>query len=392
MRRPKVIMSLLEDFFNLTHGCVVEFFRLLGGKSGRFGGGLKEYKYGQFGLTIRKYVNAELTYLCFLEEYANMVSKWFEVFSCLIDMLGSKEYHRILFGDVQLEEAIDTSEIDINFLKFRIRNFLNPSLSDLEEICGSLLEKSQNVLEQVNQMKVKSTKMLIKLIENQARGWLLLYGELQNSLQVLSQVEDKIQMVSTLTLIAQRCTNFFEKIKQTRKYMKVSNEVSCNFVYGGFIDFPSLSKKLREDMTELFNYLMKIFKHLVNCFLNILTTLWGEKAAQSKVEDFIKSKISAKELIPKNLSIKDLTFGLTLARSELGQAQLASQGLDEKRIAIDILENNLPKIEDLQILLNRITKILELKEKYLYKINDIMIDLQKILQQRTEPEKLIFGT
>jgi hypothetical protein len=210
MRRPKAITSLLEDFFNLTYGCIVEFLQLLEGKSGRFESEFREYEYGQFDVIIRNYFNSELTYFCFLEEYVKMVSKWFEAFSCLVDTLGSGEYHRILLGEAELGEVINTSEIDVNFIKFRVKNFLNPNLSDLETICGLLLEKSKNVLEAVNPLEDAPYKMFVGLIENQARGWLMIYEEVQNLLQSLIQVEDKSQIVSMLTLIAQKCINFFE--------------------------------------------------------------------------------------------------------------------------------------------------------------------------------------
>lgn len=388
MRRPKVMKSLLEDFFNLTYGCMLEFFKLLGGKPGGFRE--EAYKFGYVGLTIRKYFNSELAYLCFLEEYVSMVSKWFEVFSYLIDMLGSKEYHRILWEKVPLTEVINVSGIDVSFLKFSARNFLYPNLSDLEAICRSLLEKSKNFQEQVEWLKDKPSKLFMSLMENQARGWLILYEEMQSILHSLNQMEDKSQIVSNLTLIANKCISFFEMIKQTSKYVKVSDNTLMHFMKGGFVDFPDAFQKLRKDMTELSNYIMKIYEHLLNCFINISTALWGEKVALFKTENFIKNKIKAKGLLSKNLSIKDLTFRLALARSELGQAQLASQGADEKRIEIGLLENHLPKIEGVQVLLNRVTKILEIREKYLYKLNDIMVDLQEILQKSTESEKPIF--
>lgn len=391
MRRPKAIMGLLEDFFNLTYGCMFEFFQLVEGNSGRFEREFRDYKCGQFGVIVRNYVNSELIYSYFIEEYLKMVSKWFEAFSRLIDTLGSGEYHRILLREVELGEVVNSSEIDINFLKFRIKNFLNPSLSDLETICRLLLEKSKDVLEEVNPLKPKSSKRFIELIENQARGWLVVYEEMQSSLQSVTQVEAKSQIIFTLTLIAQKCIDFFEKIKEAKKSLRVSDGDWEHFIAGGFIECSDRFKKVREDMTELFNYLIKTCDHLVNCFFNILTALWGrEEVAQSKIEDFIKSKISTEGLVPKIFSIKDLAFGLALARSELGQAHLASQGLEEKKLAIDIVAKEFPKSEGLQVIPNRIMRIFELKEKYLCKIDDIMIDIQKMVQQNAESEKTAF--
>nr|MDO8082123.1 hypothetical protein [Candidatus Freyarchaeota archaeon] len=393
MESPEKITSLLKDFFNLTYGCMVEFYQILEGKSGLYENELKEYKYGQFGVIIRKYVNSELTYIYFLEEYIKMFSKWFEAFSSLVDTLGSREYHRILLGEVELQEVINISKIDINFLKFRIKNFLNPNFSDLETTCRLLLQKSKSVLEEeIDHLKTGSSKRFTELIENQARGWLMVNEEVQNSLQSLTQVEDKSQIVSTLTLIAQKCVDFFEKIIEARKSIKISDEDWAHFIAGDFIEYSSRFKKLREDMTQLFNYMIKTYEHLANCFFHIFNALWGrEEVALSKIEDSIKSKIPAEGLVPKNFSIKDLAFGLSLALSELGQAHLASQGSEEKKIAIDIVATAFPKSEGLQVFPNRIMRLLELKEKYLYKINDIMIDMQKLVQQNAEPEKPIFG-
>ncbi|MEM3587707.1 MAG: hypothetical protein QXO71_10355 [Candidatus Jordarchaeaceae archaeon] len=391
MRRPEMLTSLLDDFFKLSYGCMIEFLQIFGGKSGLFGSELKEYKHGRFVEMLRKYFNSELTYLCFIEEYTNMVSKWLEIFSCLVHILGSDKYYEILSGKVKLDRVINTSETDTCLLKFWIKNFLNPNLSDLEATCELVLEKSADALEMVSPFKGDSRKSFIGLVEKQVGDWLLLYDEVQNSLRNLTQSEDKNQIVSALTFVAQKFIGFFEKIKQTRKYIKISEEKLCHFVAGGFVDFPIVFKKLRENVAELFDHLMKMYEHVVNCFSNISTALWGEEAAQHKIEGFIKSGIVSGRFVSKKLSVKDLAFGLALARSELGQAQLASQGLYEKRTEISMMENNLPKIEGVQVLLNRVTRLLELRKKYLYKINDIMVDIQKVLQQSAEPEKPIFG-
>jgi hypothetical protein len=392
MEGPEKLMNTLKDFFNLAFRCMVEFHKLGEGKSELQDSEFKEYTYGQFGVIIRNYAKSELTYVSFLEEYEKMVSKWLEAFSGLVGTLGSREYHRILLKGVELGEVIYTSEIDVNFLKFRIENFLNPSLSDLETICGLLLEKSENVLEEVNRLNAKPSHRFIELVENQARDWLMVHEEVQIFLERITQIEDKSQIIFALSMITRKFIDFFEKINEARKFVKISDENWEHFVAGGFIEFSDQFKKIKEDMIQLFDYIVKIYEHLDNCFLHILAVLWGREVAQFKIEDVVKSKIPAEDLVPKIFSIKDLAFALALARSELGQAYLASQGLDEKMMAMDMVANQFPMSQGVQDFRNRITGLLEMREKYLTKINDVIIDIQKMIQQNVESEKLIFSS
>lgn len=319
MGSPEKITSILNDFFDLTFKSIVELHQKDGGRFGLRESELKEYKYDQLGVRIRKYVEAELTYISFLEEYAKMVSKWLETFSYLVDMLGSREYNRILSREVELWEVINPSALDITFLKFMVKTFLNPNFSDLETICGLVLEKSKKAVEEVNHHNPASSKKFIELIKNQSRDWLVINEEVQICLQSIPQVEDKSQILFTLTMIAQKFILFFEKITETKKAIKDSDENWKNFVEGGFIEFLEHFKKIKDDIIELFECLIKTHEHLLSCSLHILSALWGREVAQSKMEDFVKSKIPVEGLMPKNFSIKDLAFGLALARSELGQ-------------------------------------------------------------------------
>ena len=96
-----------------------------------------------------------------------------------------------------------------------------------------------------------------------------------------------------------------------------------------------------------------------------------------------------KDLIPKNFSLEDLAFGLALARSELGQARFVSQVLDEKRKSIDIIANYF-RSEGFKDFYNRTIKNVELRKKYLNKIDDIMIDIQNLVQKNYKLVKHIF--
>lgn len=389
MESPEKIMGLLKDFFDLIFKCIIEFYQNYEGTPGLYVSGLEDYTYGQFGVRIRNFVKSVSEYIHFIEEYVKLVLKWFEVFSYLIDALGTQEY-RILFRQVSLEEVINTTGMDIQFLKFRIKNFLNPTLSDLETICRLLLKKSEDIREEITNLKFELSESFLELVENQTGVWLDIHKEVQSTLNSAIQLEDKSEIIRVLTLIVQKFIDFFKKISETKEFLNVPDENWERFVEGGFVEFFDRSKKLKEDAIEYFEHMIKAYEHAQNCFLYILAVLWGtEEEARLKIEGYVKSEIPFEDLIPKNFSLEDLAFGLALARSELGQARFVSQVLDEKRKSIDIIANYF-RSEGFKDFYNRTIKNVELRKKYLNKIDDIMIDIQNLVQKNYKLVKHIF--
>ncbi len=388
MGPPEKIVSLLKDFFDLISKCIIEFYQNYEGTLGLHTSEFKNYTYGQFGAKIRNYVKSVFEYIHFIEEYVKLVLNWFEFFSCLIGVFGTREY-KILLREVALEEVIKTTRMDIQFLKFRIKNFLNPSLSDLETICRLLLKKSKNIRKEILNLNSELSSSFLKLVENQTRGWLQIHQEVQSSLKSAMQLEDKSKIVTILTSINRKCIDFFEKIRETKEYLNIPDEYWEHFVKGGFIGFFERFKKIKEHVLEYFKYMIKAYEHASDCFLYTLTLLGGtEEEARFKIQSYVKSEIPFEDLIPKNISLKDLAFGITLARSKLVQARLVSQILDEKRIALDILVNFF-RSEGFKGFYNSTMKNVELRKKYLNKIDDILIDIQKLIPGNNKHENHI---
>ncbi len=373
------ILRLLKDFFDLISKAIIEFYQNYEGTLGLHVGGFKNYTYGQFGLRIRNYLKSVFKYINFIEEYVKLFLKWFEIFSYLIDAVGTRDY-RVLLREVALERVINTTGMDIQFLIFRIKNFLNPNLMELETICESLLKESKNIREEITNLNSEFSTNFLELVENQTGSWLDIYKEVQSLLNSAIPLEDKSKIMRILTLIVQKFIGFFKKIVETKEFLNVPDEYWERFVEGGFLEFFDKFEKLKEDTIEYFEHMVKAYEHAANCFLYILTMLWGtEREAQSKIQSYVKSEISFEELIPENFSLKDLAFGLALARSELGQARFVSQVLDEKRIAIEVIANYF-RSEGFKDFYNRTLKNVELRKKYLDRIDDIMIEIQRLVQ------------
>ncbi len=380
MENLKEIKSQLADFFSLITRYIIEIYQISEGKkisNGKPG----NYAYGQIIENTRKMNQSMFAYISFIEDLLNGIIKWFEFFSGLVNALGSKEYYRVLLREVKLEEVIDRSRIDMPFLKFQIKSVLSTSFQDLKSIYSSLLERAKSVRQSLAYLSSGSSERFIETVENQARGWLNIYDELYGSLQsIITEVDESI-CIKKLTMVASKSIDFFEKILEIRVFIKISEEARENFMAYGFMELFDRFNELKEDVIKFFEYITKVYEHAGKCFLQILTMLWGtEEEARHKLELFIKSEIQVTDLIPSKFSLKDLAFGLNLAVFEWEEARSASQIVDEKRRAIELIANYVAT-DEMQKLHTRLVKGFESRDKYRKEIYHRMLDMQNKIQK-----------
>jgi hypothetical protein len=381
MKNLGKIKSLLADLFSLITGYIIEIYKIDKGVSKLSNGKPGDYTYGQLVVRIRNLNMSAFAYVLFIEDFVKGIIKWFEFFSSLVSTLGTKEYYRILYRKVKLEEAIDESRVDLTFLKFQIKSVLNTSFHDLKSIYSSFLEESKSVREAIAYLNSESSERFVELVESQAKGWLDINDDVYGSLQSVIKEADESICIKTLTMVVNKCIDFFEKILETRVFIKIPEEVWENYMAGDFMELFERFNELKEDLIKYFEYTTKTYEHSAKCFIQILTMLWGtEEEARYKLELLVKSEIAVNDLIPENFSLKDLAFGLTLAIFELDQARLASQVVEEKRVAIELIANYVTS-KDIQNLYTRTIKRSEARSKYQKEIYDRMIEIQNAVQE-----------
>lgn len=143
----------------------------------------------------------------------------------MVSALGTRDYYRILYRKIKLEEVIDSSRIDITFLKFQVKSVFNISFQDLKSINTSLLESSKSVKENIAYLGSESFERFIEAVEKQARGWLDIHDEIYRSLQSIIEGTDEPKSIETLTMVINKCINFSEKIIDTQKFIKIPEQV-----------------------------------------------------------------------------------------------------------------------------------------------------------------------
>nr|MDO8082122.1 hypothetical protein [Candidatus Freyarchaeota archaeon] len=375
----------MVDYFSLITRCIIEIYQTYEGRSKLSKGIPEDYTYGQIVEKTRNLNRSTFAYICFIEEFVNGFIKWFEFFSSLVRVLGANEYYRILYRKAKLEEVVDESRIDVSFLKFQIRSVLNTSFQDLKSIYNSLLERSKGVRENIAYLRSESSERFVETVENQARGWLDIHDEIYGSLQFIIKEEDESICIKTLTMVIDKCIDFFEKIRETRAFIKIPEEVWKNFMADDFVELFELFKEIKEDVIKFYEYATKVYEHASKCFLQVLTMLWGtEEEARHKLELLVKSEITINDLIPENFSLKDIEFGLTLAIFEWDQARLAGQVLNEKIGAFELIAKYVIT-DDMQNLYMGIKKRFELRNKYRKEIYDKMIEIQNTIHEIMKP-------
>jgi len=385
MENLEKVKSLLVDYFSLITRCIIEIYQTYEGRSKLSKGIPEDYTYGQIVEKTRNLNRSTFAYICFIEEFVNGFIKWFEFFSSLVRVLGANEYYRILYRKAKLEEVVDESRIDVSFLKFQIRSVLNTSFQDLKSIYNSLLERSKGVRENIAYLRSESSERFVETVENQARGWLDIHDEIYGSLQFIIKEEDESICIKTLTMVIDKCIDFFEKIRETRAFIKIPEEVWKNFMADDFVELFELFKEIKEDVIKFYEYATKVYEHASKCFLQVLTMLWGtEEEARHKLELLVKSEITINDLIPENFSLKDIEFGLTLAIFEWDQARLAGQVLNEKIGAFELIAKYVIT-DDMQNLYMGIKKRFELRNKYRKEIYDKMIEIQNTIHEIMKP-------
>lgn len=380
MEAREKVKSLLMDFFSLITRYIIEIYQTynIGSKSSNCG--LGDYTYGQIVEKTRNMHWSIFAYVCFIEGFVNGVIKWFEFFSSLVKALGINEYYRILHRNVKLEEVIEESSIDVSFLKFQIRNVLNVIFQDLKSIYMLLLDEAKNVRENIAYFRSESSERFVKLVVNQARSWLDIHDEVNSLLQSVIKEEDGSVCIKTLIMVVNKCIDFFEKISETRAFIKIPDEVWENYMAGDFVELFEQFKVLKEDIIKFFEYAIKVYEYASRCFLQVLVMLWGtEEEARHKLELLVKSEITVEDLIPDDFSLKDVEFGLNLAIFEWDQARFAGQVLNEKRGAIELIAKYVTT-EEMQNLYRGIMKRFELRNKYRKEIYDKMLEIQNTIR------------
>jgi hypothetical protein len=247
------------------------------------------------------------------------------------------------------------------------------------------LEGSKSVQKNIAYLNSESSERFVEVVENQARGWLDIQDEVYGSLQSIIEEADESICIKTLTMIVNKCIDFFEKIRETTVFIKIPNENWENYVADDFVELFERFKELKEDVIKFYEYATKVYEHVSRCFLQVLTMLWGTEAeARHKLELLVKSEIPVNDLIPENFSPKDLAFGLTLALLEWDQARLAGQVIDEKIGAFELIAKYVIT-DDMQNFYKGIMKRFELRNKYRKEIYDKMIEIQNTIQEIMKP-------
>jgi hypothetical protein len=375
------VKSLLVDFFGLITRYIIEIYQTYETGSEFSQVELGNYTYGQIVEKTRNLNRSIFAYVCVIERFVNGVIKWFEFFSNLVKGLSTNEYYPILHRNVKLEEVIDESRLDVSFLKFQIRSILNIVFQELKSVYRLLLEEAKSVRDNIAYFRSESAERFVKLVENQARSWLDIHDEVNGLLQSVIKEEDESICIKTITIVLNKCIDFFGKISEIAQFIKIPDEIWENYMAGEFVELLEQFKVLKEDIIKFFEYAAKVYEYVSRCFLQVLIMLWGtEEEARHKLELLVKSEILVEDLIPENFSLKDIEFGLNLAVFEWDQARFAGQVLNEKKGAIELIAKYVAT-KEMQHFYTGIMKRFELRNKYRKEIYDKMLEIQNTIRE-----------
>ena len=349
----------------------------------------KEYRYGVFTELVSVTNLSVSTFVSFFEVYIKGMREGFEFLCELMKIVGVENFRDVFRGRVDLKSAIRVSEIDADILKFQLQSVLEYLLPRLKDLSNQIYQKSRELSDSAKFIESEVVENFKTSVENLSGKWVNLIKKMYSNSELIFKEEDPSKCVNLTVQIIESGVSFALGVWQTIKLTPLYERDWMNYHIEEIIESAEKFSEIKRDIDILAKCREKTFEHGVNCFIVILNTLWGSgKIARRKVEKIIRMFLpeeeraeGVKELIPKKISLEDLSFALALARSEFDLSKRAAKRVLEKVEALHLAAEWL-RSPILQRLYETTIKRLEVKEKYEEKLLEILLELQKLTEKR----------
>ncbi|MFB0562213.1 MAG: hypothetical protein ACETWM_13500 [Candidatus Lokiarchaeia archaeon] len=276
-------------------------------------------------------------FVSFFSDYVKSATLWFQLFCELLRAFGTEEFLKILFKQIELDDVIEVSKIDEDYLKFQVRTSLDLYLNDSRLALLSTYRKARDLPKVVYYTRSEFAKRLIEVMEKQNEDWLKILDGIYSFYENTLLKENLEKIIKELKNIIYYFIEMAEKLQIAQEFI-IPYKSWKDLLLEDIQSLGSRVEEIRKEVSVISEYRIKYYESAINACLFLLRMLWGnEELARNKFENFARTKISMEELLPKEFKLDDLSFGLIWARQEFNLVRQSADVLKEK---IHVLEES----------------------------------------------------
>nr|MDO8080981.1 hypothetical protein [Candidatus Freyarchaeota archaeon] len=274
-------------------------------------------------------------FVSFFSDYVKSCNIWYELFCELTRALSYEDFRSVLFKQVDLDEVVDPSKIDVDYFKFQVRTCLDLYLHDMRNTLLSTYLRAKDLPKVVYYTSSEFAKRLIQVMDKQNEDWLKILNEIYSFYENILLKENLEEIIRGLKKIIGYFIEMAERLQIVQDFI-IPHKSWKELLLEDIQKLGVRIGEIKEEISVIADYRMKYYEHGLNATLFILKMLWGsEEVVLKKLESWARAQLSSDELLPKEFKLEDLAFGLMGAREEFNLLGQAMEVLKEK---IKILE------------------------------------------------------
>ncbi len=322
-------------------------------------------------------------FVSFFSDYVKAATLWFQLFCELVRAIGYEDFKRVFFKQVELDEVVEYSKIDEGYFNFQVRSSLDLYLHDARITLLSTYRKARNLPKIVYYTDSEFAKRLIQVMEKQNEDWRKILDEIYSFYENTLLKESFEKVIEGLKKILYYFIEMGEKLQIAQDFI-IPHKSWKDLLIEDIQSLGARIKEIKEDISAISDYRIKHYKHVFNATLFLLRMLWGnEELAIKKFETFARTKISTEELLPKEIQLDDLAFGLMGALEEFYLVEQAADVLKEK---IQVLEEAATILgsQALQSLYEETVETIKAHDSYWEEIYETLLTIQDLTVKTLE--------
>lgn len=377
------INNLLKSIYRIAAELVYSIYFVDKDFASKVGKSLDKY---EFGFLIEAFQNSAdnvSKLVLFFEDYIEGIVKGLEFFSSLVFALGIKEYSEIISQENKLEEFIQLDMIDLDFLKFQMRNTEELIYPQVERLAAKTIENLERIRKVSAILKSDTLNTFIEEFEKQKSNWDKIRKRISHCFSIVEKEADISTCVNQISELINEFVVFAVDIRNLTSHIEQITGNKLELSIDNVTQIAETIKQLSRDLIILVKCRATEAEHVSSSFFQILTMLWGsEEKAHKKFQSVIRSEISLDDLIPQSFSPQNLGFGVVQARNQILLADRAhrrvKENIEAMRIAAEYL--NSPVLgEQYEI----IVKEIEIIDKYWPEHTKKVRKLQQLLLEKS---------
>jgi len=269
-------------------------------------------------------------FVSFFSNYVKAATLWFELFCELVRALGSTKFFEILFRQAELEDIIDQSKIDEGYLKFQVRTSLDLHLNETRLALLSTYLEAKNLPKVVYYTGSEFAEKLIEVMDEQDKDWRKILDEIYSFYEATLMKGNQEEILEGLKKIIRLFADMAERLRIVQEFI-IPHKSWKNLLLEDIQNLGGKIEEIKEEILTITEYRRKYFEQGFNATIFLLGMLWeNEETAIRKFEEYSRARLSTEELLPEEIQLEALAFGLVGAREGFNLLGQAADVLKEK--------------------------------------------------------------